>query len=184
MPKKTAQQIVASGNHYLLQVKKNQKSLWQEIETVQNEQQAVSVYESQERNRGRQEQRKLRVFLVENELKKQQWAGLSVYAVMERVRNGKQEKAYYISDLADQDAYYFYQASRGHWGIENSLHYVKDVVYKEDKNKIKHDGAAMMASIASSVAINISRKEQEASVSYSQIFFRANVKKALDFIRS
>lgn len=142
------------------------------------------MYQKEERNRGRQEYRKVSLFSVSNEEKKAQWEGLSSYLVVERVRNGHPERAFYISDLVDKDAEFFYLAIREHWGIENALHYVKDVVHHEDKNRIKNDTAAVLASIMSSVAINISRKEQEASITYSQIFFRSNVEKALKFIRT
>lgn len=89
-----------------------------------------------------------------------------------------------MSDLEDKSAEYFYQASREHWSIENSLHHVKDVVHQEDENRIRNDTGAMFASIASSIAINMSRRNQEWSISYSQIFFRSNTEIALNIIRT
>lgn len=184
LPKKTVEQIIDSQNHYLLQVKGNQPSLYNDIEQVSQTTQPLGVYEKEEKNRGREEYRKVSIFSVSNEEKQKQWKDLSTYVVVDRLRNGQQERAFYISDLVNKDAEFFYLAIREHWGIENGLHYVKDVVYNEDKNRIKNDTAAVLASIMSSVAINISRKEQEVSITYSQIFFRSNVEKALKFIRT
>lgn len=115
---------------------------------------------------------------------KRKWKHLSKYIVVERKRNDAHEISYYITDKKVDDAEYFYQITRHHWGIENGLHFVKDVVHKEDKNRIKQDAGAMFASLASSVAINMSRKEQEQSITYSQIFFRSNIREALNIIRT
>jgi len=69
-----------------------------------------------------------------------------------------------MSDL-DLNAEEFHQGIRGHWGIENRLHWVKDEIHKEDKNKIRCGTGPVAASIFSSIAINIHRKNGNDSIS-------------------
>ena len=54
------------------------------------------------------------------------------------VRNGKEttEMRYYISSLA-MGVKLFARAVRGHWGIENSCHWILDVTYREDESRIR-----------------------------------------------
>ena len=69
----------------------------------------------------------------------------------------RQETAFYISSLS-VDAYAFNIGIRRHWGIENRLHYVKDVTFKEDDSKIKSGYAAENFSLIRNIVINIFRK--------------------------
>jgi len=70
------------------------------------------------------------------------WKGLKTLAIVTSLclRDGKEtiEARYYISSLAlgvDQLA----RAVRGHWGIENSCHWVLDVTYREDESRIREE---------------------------------------------
>ena len=49
----------------------------------------------------------------------------------------------------------FAQGIRGHWGIENRLHWVKDVVFQEDNSKIRMSNAPANLSVMKAIAINI-----------------------------
>lgn len=55
------------------------------------------------------------------------------------------------------DAYAFNIGIRRHWGIENRLHYVKDVTFKEDDSKIKSGNAPENFSLIRNIVINIFR---------------------------
>lgn len=189
MPKKTVEAIVASGNHYLIQVKANQPSLLGDITKTMNNRIAHSVYQTQEKSRGRLETRTVTTYQVQHSDLQSIWSGLSTYIRVERTRQTAQkttvEQAFYITDWStiQKGAEYFYKGIRQHWHIENSLHYVKDVIHKEDKNKLKNKGA-IIASIISSVAINIGRKNAQWSIEDNQILFRANIKKTIKLIRT
>ena len=69
-----------------------------------------------------------------------QWKGLkSIGIVTSRcLRDGKEsvEVRYYISSLA-VDVKQFARAVRGHWGIENTLHWSLDMTFREDESRIR-----------------------------------------------
>jgi predicted transposase YbfD/YdcC len=64
-------------------------------------------------------------------------------AVREERENTSCERRYYVSSLP-ADPVVFAGAGRGHWGIENSLHYALDLTYREDEARIK-SGVKQMA---------------------------------------
>ena len=68
------------------------------------------------------------------------------------------ETAYFISSLSSKtDAKIFNEGIRGHWNIE-SFHYIKDVVFGEDKSKVKTKNSPCNYSIIRNLVINIFRK--------------------------
>jgi len=73
------------------------------------------------------------------------------------------EVVYYISNLK-LDAEKFACGIRGHWGIENRLHYVKDVVFREDDSPITNINAATNLSIITTIAINLLRNNGYSSI--------------------
>jgi predicted transposase YbfD/YdcC len=74
----------------------------------------------------------------------------------ERENKPDKEVAYYISNLK-KDAEIFAKIIRGHWGIENRLHWVKDVIFKEDESEIKDFNPATNMSILLTIGINLLR---------------------------
>jgi predicted transposase YbfD/YdcC len=96
-----------------------------------------------------------------------EWAGLARLVKVERsgTRAGKpyEQVAYYISSLSF-DAGQFAQGIRGHWGIENRLHWVKDVVLDEDSSRIRLGNAPANLSIIRSLAIAILRYNGYSSI--------------------
>lgn len=88
------------------------------------------------------------------------WVGLKSIVRVERVgtRAGKpyHETAYYISSLT-LPASDFACGIRRHWGIENRLHWIKDVVFDEDSSQMIDGYAAANFSIIRSFVINLLR---------------------------
>lgn len=72
------------------------------------------------------------------------------------------ETAYYIT-TADQPAEQFAEAIRGHWGIENRNHYVRDVTLREDASRIRRN-PGIMARLRS-FTLNILRKNNITNIS-------------------
>ena len=88
------------------------------------------------------------------------WSGLQSLIQVERIgiRSGKpyHQTNYYISSLFTS-ALKFAQGIREHWGIENRLHWVKDVILGEDAAPFKDYNAATNWSLIRTIAINIAR---------------------------
>ncbi len=63
---------------------------------------------------------------------------------------------YYISDLTDS-AREFGQRIRGYWGVENKVHYVRDVTQGEDKSRIRTKPLPQIMAIARNLALNLYR---------------------------
>ncbi|MFP4341328.1 MAG: ISAs1 family transposase [Cyclobacteriaceae bacterium] len=74
------------------------------------------------------------------------WAGLRSIALIVTLRDDSSKQTlhqrYYTSSLA-ADAEKFLQASRGHWGIENSLHWQLDITFREDASQVRKDQGAI-----------------------------------------
>ena len=63
---------------------------------------------------------------------------------------------YYISDLKET-ALSFYQRIRGYWGVENKVHYVRDVTFGEDKSRVPILPLPQILALARNLAINLYR---------------------------
>lgn len=85
-------------------------------------------------------------------------------------------ESYYISSLKSNDALDFAKGIRGHWLIENKLHWVKDVIQREDSTRNNSKYAPKNMSIIRNIAINIFRNNGYDSVKHATVFFASNVR--------
>ena len=119
---------------------------------------AVSEYTENTTKRGRIETRN--VFLYETEEHKD-WKDVKRFIRVERIVTAKgttrTETAYYMSNAAQDSAEFFANHIRSHWGIENRLHWVKDVIMNEDNAGIKNMTAAGNISLLRNIVINVFR---------------------------
>src|SRR5437868_5181742 len=83
----------------------------------------------------------------------------------ERIINGKVEREtrYYMSSR-EPDAQVFGGRVRGHWSIENSLHWVLDVAMREDEARMRKDHSAENMAVVRHIAINLLKKEKTQKV--------------------
>jgi predicted transposase YbfD/YdcC len=187
LSKKTVEAIIDSGNDYLIQVKGNQPTLFQAIKETVDTQPALSTVCSEERSRGRQERRIVSVFSSPGQLS-EEWKGFRRVVHVERqiCRPGKatQTHHYYMSSVDSEYADMFARGVRGHWSIENRLHWVKDVIQHEDDSGIKKGNGVETLSILKNVAINISRELGFDSIKGAAIHFASNVKELLEYFRT
>jgi predicted transposase YbfD/YdcC len=82
------------------------------------------------------------------------------------------ERRYYISSL-DNQAARFAQAVRGHWGIENRLHWSLDVTFKEDGCRIRQGQAAENFAVLRHMAVSLLQQEKTTKVGLKAKRFKA-----------
>ena len=82
------------------------------------------------------------------------------------------ETRFYISSL-DSDAKRFGRAVRGHWGIENSLHWSLDVTFNEDGCRIRQGQAAENFSILRHLALNLLQQDKTTRLGIKAKRFKA-----------
>jgi len=139
----------------VIAVKGNQKRLYEQIQLNTQQITPISVDISTEHRSDRVTTRTVSVFDYLSDISSE-WVGLRRLVKVERTgtRAGKpyEQIAYYISSLSLHAAQ-FAQGIRGHWAIENRLHWVKDVVLEEDSSRIRLGNAPANLSIIRSLAI-------------------------------
>ncbi len=150
----------------MIAVKGNQKRLYEQIKLNTQQITPISVDISTERRSDRVTTRTVSVFDDLTDISSE-WVGLARLVKVERTgtRAGKpyEQIAYYISSLSLHAAQ-FAQGIRGHWGIENRLHWVKDVVLQEDSSRIRLGNAPANLSLIRSLAIAIFRYNGYSSI--------------------
>ncbi len=160
-------------------MKGNQPKLFRSAQQVIVEQEPLSYHEEHEKDHGRHTSWYVTVYNGANHEKALDWKNLNRFIHVHRVclKKGKEVHSdrLYISDLFHTDAEFFHKGIRGHWGIENRLHYVKDVVHQEDKNRIHSGNGPVNTAIMSTIAINIHRKNGNDSITDGQIRFGAKL---------
>jgi len=190
LSKKTVEVIIASGNNFLIEVKGNQKTLRETIKNIITENDPINAWFSEEKNRGRIENRYCEIYPSNPDILSE-WKGVQQVIYVHRFGHRPDKKSnygyfyqehYYITSYPFETAKKVAQGIRGHWGIENKVHYVKDTLYNEDNNGITHNSAAAILSIFQDIAINIYRCKGIKSMKTAITFFANKVKELFRFL--
>lgn len=154
----TAQQITAAGADYVFTVKGNQPRLRDQLKALPWNQVPASTV--RERHRGGWTTRTIKVLVTPSWIT---FPGAKQVAQLRRTRTVKQKKTvevvYLITSADHLQAPPQVLAAwvRGHWGIENRLHWVRDVMFDEDRSQVRTGNSPRIMATFRSTAISLIR---------------------------
>lgn len=171
-----AKTIVEQGGDYLLSVKENQGHLFEDIQYLfevdaapEYAQGRYSYAKAVNKGHGRLETRECWAIDDEEYLsylrKHGQWSGLkSIVRILAKREIGEKvetQVSYFISSLA-ADAKIILKAKRSHWKIENQLHWVLDIAFREDESRVRKDHGPENLAVLRHLALNLLKNEKTA----------------------
>jgi len=172
-----AQTIIDRQADYVLALKENQETIYHEVVHLFADAHASDfadydhdAAETVDGGHGRVEIR--RYWTISDPMTlahldpEEEWAGLRTIGMVEAERREKgkvsRERRYYLTSLTD--AATFGRAVRSHWGIENGLHWVLDIAFREDESRARAGASAANLVVLRHIAVNLLRQERTAKV--------------------
>lgn len=171
--KEIAKTIVDQGADYLLALKKNQGQLYEDVtQLFEYERQQgfedvrYDYHQTVNKGHGRVETRQCRVISDPHHLgyldSENKWEKLTSIVMVEAERAvdayREIESRYYISSLPG-DARQLLEVTRGHWGVENRVHWVLDIAFREDESRVRKGNAAENFATLRRMALNLLKHE-------------------------
>jgi predicted transposase YbfD/YdcC len=152
----TAKAILARQADYVMTVKGNMPTLYQQLKSLPWA--AVPAVSSVSTDHGRRARRTIKAVLAPAWI---EFHGAAQVAQLRRTvtKKGKKtvEVVYLITSSSDADPATLADWVRGHWHIENKLHWVRDVTYQEDKSLVRTGNAPRVMATLRSLAISLLR---------------------------
>ena len=167
-----AEKIVQQNGDYVLAVKENQPALYEVIQGTFDELTGPGIpgvsydfHEDTDAGHGRVETRRIWTTGWTDWWKdRTDWAGLKSFVCVESLRQIKDhtstERRYFISSMEAPSARVMLGHVRGHWGVENKLHWSLDVTFREDTLRNRIGYSAENFSRIRRLALNLLRKEK------------------------
>lgn len=167
--RKIAAKIIDKKADYVLALKGNQGTLHDDVTLFVNEQKAndfkdteTSRYQTVNSDHGRIETRTTTVIHdIRWIAKRHDWPGLKSVVMIESIREieGKAEREtrFYLSSLA-LPADQLGRIVRDHWAVENSLHWVLDMVFRDDECRVRTENAPANFTTIKHMALNLLRR--------------------------
>jgi predicted transposase YbfD/YdcC len=169
--KSIAEQIIEQGADYVLSLKENQPSLYQDVVNIFAQGEFLQFKKMLNKRKiekvhdhGRTETRRYTLISARDPLMFElRWPGLKSVGMLEVTRTThhqvERSKRFFITSL-DEDIDGFMRAARKHWSIEINLHWSLDVSFKEDLNRARVGHSAQNLATVRRIALNLLTQEK------------------------
>lgn len=167
-----AETIIGKEADYILALKENQKTLYNDVKLYMDDiyqekklLESENYFKSVEKGHSRVE---IRECIISEEISwlqnKSEWRDLNgigaIYCTIDK--NGIQSKQshYFIYSCKGLNAEQMMKYKRNHWSIENNLHWVLDMAFREDESRARKDNSAENFNVIRQIAFNILKSEK------------------------
>jgi predicted transposase YbfD/YdcC len=179
----TAQAILSRGAGYVMTVKANMPTLYRQLKKLPWT--AVPAVSAVSTGHGRRARRTIKAVLAPAWIG---FAGAAQVAQLRRTvtRNGKKtvEVVYLITSDRDADPATLAAWVRGHWEIENCLHWVRDVTYQEDKSLVRTGNAPRVMASLRSLAISLLRLDGHINIAAANRHHARDPQRTLNLLQT
>lgn len=169
--KEIAEKIVSKEADYILSLKENQKTLYNDVKLYiddirkdKNILESENYHKTIDKGHGRFE---IRECIISEEISwlhnKNDWKNINgvgaVYCEIEEKGHKSKQSHYFIYSCKGLTAEQIMKHKRSHWGIENQLHWVLDMAFREDESRARKDNSAENFNVLRQIALNILKSE-------------------------
>lgn len=166
-----AETIIDNKADYILSLKENHKTLYNDVklylDDIYREKKLLeseNYHKSVEKGHGRIE---IRECVISEEISwlhnKSAWKGLcgigAIYCTIEKNGIISKQSHYFIYSCKGLNAGQIMKYKRNHWSIENNLHWVLDMTFREDESRARKDNSAENFNVIRQIALNILKSE-------------------------
>ncbi len=168
--KSIAEIIIDKESNYILALKDNHKTLCEDVKLIFEEPEKMTdmnikhdYHKTIDKDHGRIEIRECYTTCDIDWLEsRNEWKGLKSIVMIKSTRivndETSTERRFYITSL-ESNAEIIMKSIRAHWGIENSLHWVLDITFREDECRIRKDHAPENFNILRHISLNLLKQD-------------------------
>lgn len=177
--KEIAEKIVSKEADYILAVKENHKILYRDIKlylddivTDKDVIKSSSYHKTVEKGHGRIE---TRICVISEDIgwltDKDKWKNIkgigAIYCTIEENGKKSRQSHYFIYSCKGLSAKQIMRYKRGHWSVENNLHWLLDMAFREDESRARKDNSAENLNVIRQIALNILKSENSFKGSFT-----------------
>lgn len=170
--KDIAEKVISKDADYILSLKENQKTMYRDVKLYLDDirkdndvKNSDNYYRTIEKGHGRIESR---TCVISEEIGwlngKDEWRGINgigvIYCEVEEKGQKLKQNHYFIFSCKGLTAKELMRHKRSHWSVENSLHWVLDMAFREDESRARKDNSAENLNVLRQIALNILKSEK------------------------